>query len=74
MGGYCLLLLLIIGSYTLYNSKGIGRFFKQTETAALIVDASASGRTIPDTLFGIFFEVNFFKHRFSYVKALIRII
>ncbi|XP_057547583.1 alpha-L-arabinofuranosidase 1-like [Amaranthus tricolor] len=56
MGGYCLLLLLIIGSYTLYNSKGIGRFFKQTETAALIVDASASGRTIPDTLFGIFFE------------------
>ncbi|CAO2831511.1 unnamed protein product [Amaranthus hypochondriacus] len=56
MGGYCFLLLLVIGSCTLYKSYGIGRFIKQNETAALIVDTSSGGRQIPDTLFGIFFE------------------
>ncbi|XP_057520645.1 alpha-L-arabinofuranosidase 1-like [Amaranthus tricolor] len=56
MGGYCFLLLLVIGSCTLYNSYGIGRFIKQNETAALIVETSSGGRQIPDTLFGIFFE------------------
>lgn len=59
MGGYCLLLLLL-GACTLYGSYGIGKF-RQNETATLIVDANAPGRTIPDTLFGIFFEVILFE-------------
>lgn len=56
MGGYCFLLFLVFGACTLYNSYGIGKF-KQNVTATLSLDASAAGRPIPDTLFGIFFEV-----------------
>lgn len=55
MGGYCFLLFLVFGACTLYNSYGIGKF-KQNVTATLSLDASAAGRPIPDTLFGIFFE------------------
>lgn len=54
---YFLLLSLFIGACTVcHSANDIGRRFKQNQTATLFVDASSTGRSIPDTLFGIFFE------------------
>ncbi|KAH9602302.1 hypothetical protein KSS87_012980 [Heliosperma pusillum] len=52
---YCFLLCLLIGAWTMCHSYDIERI-KQNQTAVLFVNTSAAVRTIPDTLFGIFFE------------------
>ncbi|XP_074320626.1 alpha-L-arabinofuranosidase 1-like [Silene latifolia] len=52
---YCFLLCLLLGAWTVCHSYDIEKI-KQNQTAVLFVNTSAAIRTIPDTLFGIFFE------------------
>lgn len=54
--GVGVIMWLLIGASTLYHSFAIERIIEQNEMPTLTVDTS-SGRRIPDTLFGIFFEV-----------------
>ncbi|KAL9232686.1 hypothetical protein vseg_007767 [Gypsophila vaccaria] len=52
---YCFILCLLFGAWTVCYSYDVEKI-KQNQTAVLYVNTSAAIRTIPETLFGIFFE------------------